>query len=92
MALERESAFFDRNRRRWVAKGHGGKWATVYGEKLIGIHDSLETAFYDAAARLPGKQFFVKEITPKDIPMMPTRIFGGFLGAKKKSKKKTARR
>lgn len=66
MALEAENEYFDEHRDGWLAQGHEGKWAVVYGTELLGLFPKVEDGFRAGVEKWGAVTFLVKRITPKD--------------------------
>lgn len=85
LRLEKELAFFDRHRAKWLDEGREGQWAVVHNDALLGFYATLEEGFEAGVARLGPTDFLVKELRPTDRIERIPRAFWGTSGRARES-------
>ena len=76
-SLERETAFFNAHRIKWIEEGHEGEWAVVYGEELLGFYESVEAGYAAGRGNYEPGLFLLKQVTPKDEVETIQRAYWG---------------
>jgi hypothetical protein len=66
--LEKELAYFERERERLVAEAEG-KYALIHGEELLGTYESEEDAITEGYRRCGNVAFLVMEILRVQTPV-----------------------
>ena len=64
--LETETAFFESQRKQWIADGREGKYAVVHQETLLGFFEDLGEAYQAGASQHGAGNFLAKRVTPED--------------------------
>jgi len=65
-----EIAYFKANLAGWLANPlYRGKYAVIYGNELVGIHDEFGLAFIDAETRDFGGDYIIQHIISPDDPI-----------------------
>jgi hypothetical protein len=79
--LVRDLAFFDKQKAQWLAE-HEGKFALIHGSVLIGMFDSPENAYQEAAQRFGNVPVLIKQVTSSEPTVSLPALSLGLIDAR----------
>ena len=68
MTFIRETTYFLKILDDLLAKKHGGKFALIYGESLVGTFTTFDEAYGEGVRKFGDKEFLVKQIIKNPPP------------------------
>jgi predicted acetyltransferase len=64
--LQREAEVFATHLEEW-RREHLGEFVLIKGDEIVGFYKRLDEAFAEGTRRFGLQEFFVKQITPRDV-------------------------